>query len=90
MNVLAVTKILENAQCKEIEGIKCFVVPWAEFHEVLDRFGDNVQFTSDLLTKKHDLENFELRLSSTETGKYFLCAKSEPLLDALWTKKFKK
>jgi hypothetical protein len=88
MNISAVTKILEGAQCKEIEGRKCFVVSLAEFGDLADRFDGQIR-SDRILTNTHGLENFELRLSSLEEGTYFVCAKSEPALDALWNKKFK-
>jgi hypothetical protein len=88
VNVSLVTKILEKAECKEIEGFRCFVVPWGDFQDIFERLEGPV-FTQDVLTRKHEMENFELRLSSLEEGKYYVCAKSEPVLDELWKKKFK-
>ena len=88
MNVLQVAKILETAKCKEFEGLKCFIVSLEQFGEINDQM-EGTYYSSDLLTKKYNLENFELRLSSAEEGQYFLCTEAQPVLDGLWAKKFK-
>jgi len=88
MNISNVSKILKTAQCKEIEGLKCFIVSLDQFSEITDDLQGQI-FQSDILTKKHGLENVELRLSSLEEGHYFLCAESRPVLDILWEEKNK-
>jgi hypothetical protein len=88
MNISAVTKILESATCREIEGLKCFIVTLDQFSQITDTLQGPI-FQSDILTKKHGFENCELRLSSLEEGKYFLCAESTPILDLYWKNKFR-
>lgn len=88
MNIAHVTKILETAICKELEGLKCFIVSLDQFSEITEQMEGNV-YQSGALTRKHNLENVEFRLSSVEEGRYFLCCESRPVLDALWSRKFK-
>jgi hypothetical protein len=88
MNINAFVKVLESAECKEIEGLRCFIVRWDQFHELMEQI-DVLPRTSDMLTRRHEYENFEIKLSSIEKGTYFICAKSEPILDALWEQKEK-
>ena len=94
MNVAAIVKTLEKADCKQMDGLNCFILSWEDFQEIFDRvFGENAPHqsivSSAALTKNYGFENFELRLSSLEEGRYFVCALSEPALDVLWEKKFK-
>jgi hypothetical protein len=88
MNVSFVTKILETAECLDYGGYKCFLVSLEQFSEVVERLEGQV-FENKVLTTKHHLENVEIRLSSVQEGSYYLVAKSEPILDTLWKKKFK-
>ena len=88
MNISKVSKILESATCREIDGLKCFIVTLDQFSEITDKMEGQI-FQSDILTKKHGFENVELRLSSLEEGTYFLCAESTPILDLFWKNKFR-
>lgn len=94
MNIERIVKLLENSECKQLEGLNCFIVPMNEFFEIMAELRGvwtppNGLPSRDILTRRHQLENFELCLSSVEKGKYYVCAKSTPVLDELWEKRFK-
>jgi hypothetical protein len=88
MNISAITNLLQTGECREIEGFRCFIVPWSTFSDIFERLNEPTS-TVEVLSKKYGYENFELRLSSLEQGTYYVCAKSEPELDILWNKKFR-
>jgi hypothetical protein len=81
--------ILHDAKCEEIEGRRCFVVPLTEFFRcqyAMTDGGMSVR-TDDRLVRTHSYENLQFRMSSLESQEYYICAKTEPLLDRLWEAK---
>lgn len=93
MNVHRIAEMLKDAECHKIEGLKCFVVSWPDFEDLYEVvFGSHSLrgfYYSEDLARKHQLDNFEIRLSSKQEGTYYICSKGEPVLDELWKKKFK-
>ena len=81
--------VLKGAEKKVIDDKKCFIVSLRDLYRVqfvmLD--GGFTMRSDDKLTRSHGLENYEIRMSSLEKEAYYVCAKSEPLLDQLWEAK---
>jgi hypothetical protein len=89
MNVDRIVRAIEEGECKEIGGLRCFVITTPAFMAILNDMENHAIFVNETLVRQHGLENFELRLSSIEEGRYYLCTKSVPILDGLWKKHFK-
>lgn len=89
MNIDRITRAIEEGECREINGVRCFVIDPQAFMAVLDEIPHEALRVNDTIIRQHGIENFELRLSSIEEGTYFLCTKSAPILDELWKKHFK-
>jgi hypothetical protein len=88
----SVLKVLDNAECKLVDDKRCFVISLTDFYrviEILAAHGVGGR-TDDKLQRTHGLDNIEFRMSVLEKEVYYICAKTEPLLDRLWEAKFKK
>jgi len=80
----------DHAIAKEIDGNRCFIVPFEVYAELYDRLGSQIGLESDdKLTRLRGLENFAYTASSKDEGEYFICCESEKVLDPLWERKHK-
>ena len=87
--IVRLIEILRSAEVKEVAEKRCLIIPRSLFWEALalmaqagmDARGD------DALTRKHMLDNFELILTFSDKHPYYVCTKSEPIIDAMWEAK---
>lgn len=73
----------DHSTAKEIDGKRCFIVPFDVYAELYDRLGANLE-SDDKLTRLRGLENFSYTASSKDESEYFICCESEKVLDPLW------
>lgn len=88
MRTNSIVKILDGAECRMIEGNRCFVVSLDQFADICEQLDGRI-IPNDLILRKYGLENLELRLSSLEQHRYYVCAETQPILDSLWNRKHK-
>lgn len=80
----------DHSIAKEIDGKRCFIVPFDVYAELYDRLGATLMLHGDdKLTRLQSLENFSYTASSKDESEYFICCESEKVLDPLWERKKK-
>jgi hypothetical protein len=78
----------QNAECKLIDGKRAFVVDESVFLRIMSYFFVSAHdFRFDPRIAAEGYDNVQVQLSALDTNEYYLCVKTEPLLDKLWQDK---
>jgi len=80
--------VVQYAQCKIIDGKRCFVVSEETFLEIMSYFfmsAQQFQFDPRLASEGYD--NVQIGLSALDKHTYYLATQSTSFLDKLWETK---
>lgn len=80
-----ILKMLSSAKQTNLGQFRCFVLPWSEFLECFDlcRQCDFIADENNQIAK-NGFNNFGLAISVADKNTYWICTKSEVILDAVW------